>query len=224
MLKPEEIDQLTDTLSKSLVFKGVPTADLRTLVGAMEERHLTAKQILFRKDDINDTQMYILINGKLRIYTEDAEGNQLTLADYDTVHLFGDFSMLDERPRSATAEAVTDIDVLSLTRADFIRLLPECPDLGMVMLRNMTDRVRHITDYRVNVENFVSYLAKGNYDGALKQLETSSDDKKIQNMIADSVRMVREKLGALKFSAVQPAQVEPDPDDDATSPYLAVNR
>jgi CRP-like cAMP-binding protein len=186
----EFIDRLAATLSDSLVFKGVSVADLRTMLGMMEPQTVAAGSILFRKSDPGDT-MYVLTRGSLRIFTTDAEGNELTLADYAPVRLFGDFSMLDGKPRSASAQAVTEIEVMGLSRQEFLRLLPQCPDLGMVMIRNLTDRVRHITNYMNNVNRFVQKLAAGELEDALSAIALDTDDSAIRHMISTYVDMVR---------------------------------
>lgn len=189
-MTPEFIDRLAVRLSDSLLFKGVSTEDLRVMLGMMKAQTVAAGAVLFRKGEPGDT-MYVLTRGSLRIFTVDAEGHELTLADYEPVRLFGDFSMLDGKPRSASAQAVTEIDVLGLSREEFLRLLPQCPELGMVMIRNLTDRVRHITNYMNNVNRFVEKLAAGELEDALSAIALDTDDIAIKHMISTYVEMVR---------------------------------
>lgn len=189
-MTPETIDQLAETLKQSFIFKSVSVDDLKTMIREMEQQTFSAGTILFHKGDAGDT-MYVLLKGKLRIFTTDNVGNELTLTNYEPIRVFGDFSMLDQRPRSASATAVENIDVLALTRDDFVRLLPECPDLGMAMIRNLTERVRHITNYMMRVNAFADQIGKGDYEKALQEIALSSGDDEIQGLIAAYAEMVR---------------------------------
>ncbi|MBX3066706.1 MAG: cyclic nucleotide-binding domain-containing protein [Anaerolineae bacterium] len=189
-MTPESIDQLAETLKQSFIFKSVSVDDLKTMIRMMKAQTFSAGTILFHKGDAGDT-MYVLLKGKLRIFTTDNVGNELTLTNYEPIRVFGDFSMLDQRPRSASATALENIDVLALTRDDFMRLLPECPDLGMAMIRNLTERVRHITNYMMRVNAFAEQIGKGDYEKALQEIALSSDDDEIQGLIAAYAEMVR---------------------------------
>jgi CRP-like cAMP-binding protein len=186
----ENVDQLADSLKQSFMFKAVSLDDLNTMLRVMKRQSFKAGEPLFRKGDTGET-MYVLLKGKLRIFTVDNIGNELTLTNYEPIRVFGDFSMLDQQPRSASATAVEDIEVLALTRADFMELLPECPDLGMAMIRNLTDRVRHITNYMMRVNAFAEQLGKGDYEKALQEIALASDDDEIQGLIAAYAEMLR---------------------------------
>jgi CRP-like cAMP-binding protein len=189
-MNPQTIEQLAQTLRQSVVFRGVSINDLKTMIGVMKHQTFPANALLFKKGDTGDT-MYVLIKGRLRIFTADADGNELTLTNYEPVRVFGDFAMLDQDARSASAQAIDTVEVLGLTRTEFTRLLPECPDLGMAMIRNLTDRVRHITSYMTRIKTFVDRLGTGDYDAALKEIALHSDDDEIAGLISAFATMVK---------------------------------
>ena len=189
-MNPQMIEQLAQTLRQSLVFKGVSLEDLKTMIVVMKMQSFPANTVLFKKGDAGDT-MYVLLKGRLRIFTADADGNELTLTNYAPIRMFGDFSMLDQDVRSASAQAVDAVEVLGLTREEFTKLLPECPDLGMALIRNLTDRVRHITNYMTRVKAFVDRLGTGEYDEALKEIALHSDDDEIAGLISAFAKMVK---------------------------------
>jgi len=57
---------------------------------------------------------------------------------------FGEMSLLDGEPRSATVKAETDLRVLVISRANFWQLLREVPELTQKMLVNLSRRLRDL--------------------------------------------------------------------------------
>jgi len=55
---------------------------------------------------------------------------------------FGEMSLLDGEPRSATVKAETDLRVLVISRVHFWQLLREVPELTQQMLVNLSRRIR----------------------------------------------------------------------------------
>src|SRR5258708_39444843 len=121
---------IAEQIQASPLFKGVPLSDLEALVAAMQTASYPAQTTLFRKGDPGDT-MFIILSGKLRIFTYDADGHELTLTHYGPGRIFGDFSLLDQQPRSASAITEEPLEVLYLQRAAFMILLPKYPSIGL---------------------------------------------------------------------------------------------
>jgi CRP/FNR family cyclic AMP-dependent transcriptional regulator len=59
---------------------------------------------------------------------------------------FGEFALLDEAPRSASAEAIEPTETLTLHREDFMRFLRNNPDFALHVLRTLTQRVRNLNN------------------------------------------------------------------------------
>ncbi len=181
---------VTEQLKESALFKGIEIAGLEALVQAMKPQSFPEGAVLFEKDDPGDT-MYIILSGKLRIYTHDQEGNLITLTYFGATRIFGEFALLDQQPRSASAAAVEPLEVLALHRSEFLEFLPKYPAVGLAMLRNLTDRVRYITVYQNKIKEFAERISQGEYEQAIRELTAAStDDGDIQGMIAAFVQMV----------------------------------
>ncbi|MFN8561017.1 MAG: cyclic nucleotide-binding domain-containing protein [Anaerolineae bacterium] len=73
--------------------------------------------MLFRQGDPGEA-MLLITAGQVRIFLHDAQGNEITLRTVGR-QIVGEFSLLDHKPRSASASALTVLDVLVLQRADF---------------------------------------------------------------------------------------------------------
>jgi CRP-like cAMP-binding protein len=59
---------------------------------------------------------------------------------------FGEMSLLDDAPRSASVEALCDARVLALGRANFLGLLSRSPDLALSVIKELTRRLRQVDE------------------------------------------------------------------------------
>jgi len=78
--------------------------------------------------------MYIIVKGSVEITEEDNAGQKNTLAKLADGAFFGDLALLDESPRSASAVALEDSDIIGFFRPDFLDLLYKKPKLGIKVL------------------------------------------------------------------------------------------
>ena len=183
-----ELTAIAERLAEHVLFKGVDRANREALIRVMERRHFPKGAVLFRRGDPGSA-MYIILSGKVRIYTEDAEGNEFTIRYLS--EMFGEFSMLDQRPRSASVAVAEDLDVLILHRDDFTRYLREHPMVGLAMMRNLVERVRYTTTYLQHVIEATRRLASGDYDLVMQEVPEAETDQEIQALIQAFVRMVQ---------------------------------
>jgi signal-transduction protein with cAMP-binding, CBS, and nucleotidyltransferase domain len=123
---------IAEQLTGSPLFRGVDRADREALIKVMRSQSYPKGAVLFHKGDAGDS-MYIILSGRVRIFTHDAQGNEITIRHLS--EMFGEFSMLDQKPRSASASAAADLEVLVLHRDDFNAFLRERPLVGLSMMR-----------------------------------------------------------------------------------------
>lgn len=198
---------IADQLKQSPLFKSVEPEALEALVKVMTPKSFPANTVVFEKGDPGDT-MYIITAGRLRIYTHDEMGNLITLTYFEPVRVFGDFALLDQQARSASAAAVEPLEVLALTREMFFQFVREYPSLGLAMLRNLVERVRYITNYLNKVNDAITVLSSWDYERAIQELAVSStDDSDIKGLIGAFVQMVhsiREREAKLMADAELP--------------------
>src|SRR5215470_13639571 len=81
----------------------------------------------------------VITDGSVTVRTPVGAGTQLKLGDF-----FGEMSLLDGDPRSATIVASTDVRLLAVDRDHFWRLLEETPDLMQRILMILSRRVRRL--------------------------------------------------------------------------------
>lgn len=82
---------------------------------------------------------FVLIDGTVVVRTPISAAGELHPGDF-----FGEMSLLDGEPRSATIVATTPVRLLVVDRSHFWRLLEEAPDLTSRILMTLSRRVRHL--------------------------------------------------------------------------------
>jgi CRP/FNR family cyclic AMP-dependent transcriptional regulator len=115
---------VTDSLE---ILRGVPLfADLdeRSLQGVAvlaREEHRKAGEVLMLEGELG-AEFYVIVDGTVRI-----EGGGRTIRSMAPGGFLGEIALVERRPRSATATAVSDVTVLVLHQHEFDRLLETMP-------------------------------------------------------------------------------------------------
>ncbi|HLA41885.1 MAG TPA: cyclic nucleotide-binding domain-containing protein [Aggregatilineales bacterium] len=154
---PVEMEEITGQLQKIDLFRTVEISDLEALVTAMQEETYPEGTVLFRAGEIGEA-MYIIRSGRIRIYTHDLNGREITLTHYAQNEVFGELSPIDRRPRSASAAVIEPAKIFMLRREDLLNLLNERPQIGLAMIRNLTHLLRNTTTFleEFRPESFVT--------------------------------------------------------------------
>lgn len=128
-----QFDQLTndelDALSHHVLYRRVPPG-----------------MVLCKEGSVGDSLFYV-IEGRIEIKKETMDGRQTVLAQFNKGSTVGEMSLVEESPRSATAIALDEAEILILSRDNFERILKESPQVGVKILRNiaksLSTRLRH---------------------------------------------------------------------------------
>jgi len=106
-------------------------------------RHFNNGQVIFHHGDPGGL-LYIISRGKVKITHSTPEGQEALLAILGVGDFFGELALLDDSPRSATAEALEHTETLTLHRADFMRFIKSNPDFAMQVLQTMARHIRRL--------------------------------------------------------------------------------
>jgi CRP-like cAMP-binding protein len=128
-------------LSHVPVFEALEPGDLSRVAEVAVPRSLESGQVVFREGDDSDT-CYVVRSGHARAIRSHADGRTITLASFGPGDIFGELAMFDSEKRSATVEAVDDLDVVALLGADMRRLVHRHPEIAAKLLTSVTRRLR----------------------------------------------------------------------------------
>ncbi len=134
-----------DTLKAMELFAHAPSEILSSIWDRMEEVRLSAGAALFNTGDPGDG-LYLIIEGKLGILSGD-----VLLGTRGPGEYVGELALLDDSPRSATVEAITDALLLKLYREDFHQALTTSPQIVSALLRLLVQKIRNDTEQRAAI-------------------------------------------------------------------------
>jgi CRP/FNR family cyclic AMP-dependent transcriptional regulator len=123
------------------LFELLDDQESESLCGLMEDQHFAKGETIFSAGDAGDS-VYIVRSGKVQVFIENYEGHKIILRENDKGDVFGDISLLDGGPRTATAVAVEESDVLTLDRDNLLALVTKHPHAGLDLLTVMGQRLR----------------------------------------------------------------------------------
>jgi CRP/FNR family transcriptional regulator, cyclic AMP receptor protein len=123
------------------MFEGLSENDLRALADTLEEVRFEAGAAIFHQGDAGDA-MYIVADGEVNIHLPGEASRRVSLKDISRGEYFGELALFDEKPRSASALATTDVVLLKLRRITLETYLEHRPGAAMAILRTMTDYLR----------------------------------------------------------------------------------
>jgi signal transduction histidine kinase len=122
MSKRGEFMSIESMLSKVPLFSHLPDEMFQELASMGKEIEAEAGQIIYRQGDISNT-LHVILTGEVRVYKLDSQGNEIQLGILEAENFFGEMSIMDNKPHSATVECVTPCKLFVLDKLAFIELL-----------------------------------------------------------------------------------------------------
>jgi CRP-like cAMP-binding protein len=129
-------DQKITYLERVQIFEGCSNRQLRAIARIAEVQEGPAGEVLARAGDPGD-RFFVIVDGAARIEVSAQKQHRIGPGEF-----FGEMSLLDGEPRSATVIADTAVRLLVIHRRDFMSLLREVPALTQQMLVTLCQRVR----------------------------------------------------------------------------------
>jgi diguanylate cyclase (GGDEF)-like protein len=102
----------------------------------MTERRCERGDILFREGDKGD-EMYVVCEGSVGIYLTTEDSQEVMLSEIGAGSFFGEMSIIEQEPRSATCRALSEGRLLVLSADGFHTLTQKRPRIAMTVLRRM---------------------------------------------------------------------------------------
>lgn len=132
-----------DLLAQIPLFEGLSDDDRQVLGGRLTEKKFKAGELVFEKGE-KGSSMYIVISGSVQIFLPppDKDTPRVVLKDVRTGEYFGELSLFDDKPRSASVEATVDAVLLELTRDELGEHLQKSKGAALAILSEMANRLR----------------------------------------------------------------------------------
>ena len=134
-------------LKSSAIFHFTPEQELIDLAYIMNEQIMPIGTVLFEKGDEGDS-LYMIYKGSVRIHDGD-----YTIAVLGESEIFGELSLLDAEPRSATATTLEECTLLELSQHPFYEVLQNNPTILKGIMKTLCQRLRATDKNATEISN-----------------------------------------------------------------------
>lgn len=198
-----------DVLRPVELFQHLNDEQLSKLAAHSREVQFRKNAILMTEGDAGES-MYVIQSGLVKVFVSDEDGKELVLYEQGAGAVIGDIALLDDEPRSASVSTLDKTTALMIGKASFIQCLKESPEMGLGIIRSLTQRLRHATEgsrslaldnvYRRLADKLQELSATDAQVGEStvgKRLEKKYSHQELGNMIGASREMVGKVMAEL---------------------------
>lgn len=139
MLLKDEVEMLR----RVPLFSKIAPAKLKLLAFASERLNCRDGQNLFRQGDPGDAA-YVVLSGTADVLVN-ADGGEVKVADVEQNSIVGEIAILCDVSRTATVRATSRLEVLKISKENFLGLMNDFPDMAVEIMRVLADRLNHTT-------------------------------------------------------------------------------
>jgi CRP/FNR family transcriptional regulator len=135
-----------DVVRRAPLFAALDDEAQQALLGQMNSSRLERGDILFREGDQGDT-LYVIGEGKVKLGRTSADGRENLIAILGPGEMFGELSLFDPGPRTMTATAVAETQLMGLGNESLTMLLTGRPEVAKALLAALAARLRRTNEH-----------------------------------------------------------------------------
>jgi len=174
------------------LFADFEPAELEQLAALSRTRSMPKGNVIFYEDDPG-VSCYVIMSGKVKIVVNADDGREHILGVLYEGDVFGEMSLIDGQPRSASAICADDVQMVTIQRDDFLSLLRSNPDISLKLLVTLSQRLRAADR---NMESLAFLSAPGRVARLLLQLGKEHGVPGAEGVVFTSP-MTRQELASL---------------------------
>jgi CRP-like cAMP-binding protein len=134
-----------EVLSRAGLFHGVAPEAVEALAAALKYGDYSRGEVVFTEGEQGDT-LFIVLSGKVKIGRRAADGRENMLSVMGPSDMFGELSLFDPGPRTATATVLTEGRLASLAHTSLRPWINDRPEIAEQLLRVLARRLRRTND------------------------------------------------------------------------------
>jgi CRP/FNR family transcriptional regulator, cyclic AMP receptor protein len=138
---PVSTQEKAVVLGRVPLFAGISEDSMARLADVAGELEFPAGQHIVTQGQVG-SGLYIILEGSVRVFRGSTEIARLGPGEF-----FGELSVIDQRPRMASVEALEDTRCLALASWDLLRLLETDPALSLNLIRGLAGRLRALGEH-----------------------------------------------------------------------------
>lgn len=114
-------------------------------------------EFIFSEGD-KGSEMFIVLSGEVDIYVRSSDSSLLKVSTLKPGNFFGEMSLLEDLPRSASAVAATDLVLIAIDKNNLLDFIKEQPDMTFKILKGLSSRIRNLNEEISKLKSGVSPL------------------------------------------------------------------
>ncbi|MDP9225523.1 MAG: Crp/Fnr family transcriptional regulator [Actinomycetota bacterium] len=138
-------EEAASLLSATRLFGNLERDALLGLAARAVDRLYRRGQLIIYQGEPGDS-VFVIVEGLVKVVVSSEEGEEMVLVTLRPPDTFGELSLVDGGPRSASAEAIQPTRVLVITRSVLLEMLEQSPSLTEALLRSLGFLVRRLTE------------------------------------------------------------------------------
>ena len=111
----------------------------------LKEVQFSPGELLFEEGE-KSYHFFIITEGEVEVFKKNPDGHKIPLARITGVSSLGEFAMIDRKPRSASARALTAVTATRISESAYQHLLSELPEWSVAVMRGLVDRLRQMNE------------------------------------------------------------------------------
>ena len=136
---------MDENLRDAPLFKALDDEAATSLRKSMLLQELKKGQTLFKEGQTGD-RLYLVKSGKVKLSHASGDGRESVFMVLGPGDMFGELSLFDPGPRTSTAIAVTDSEILGLGHGDLKPWLQDRPEVAQALLQALAHRLRRTSE------------------------------------------------------------------------------
>lgn len=135
----------TSLFRKFALFAELDDQELGAIAAVAKSRHYAKDDVVFHADESGDV-FCLIQSGQVKVTMISPEGKEIILSLLGPGDFFGEMSLLDNEPRSATVIATESLDIATIWRSDFLQILSENFSITKKVLAELSRRLRNASN------------------------------------------------------------------------------
>jgi CRP/FNR family transcriptional regulator/CRP/FNR family cyclic AMP-dependent transcriptional regulator len=131
-------------LAKIALFERLDVADLERLETILVRETFPEGTVIFFEGDTSDS-LFGILAGSVKVFRTTDDGEECILDILGAHDVFGEYSLIDGQPRSASVATLEESTLLSISHRAFRTFVSDAPDVLWKVLESFTDRMRRQT-------------------------------------------------------------------------------
>ncbi|MFW5444092.1 MAG: Crp/Fnr family transcriptional regulator [Methylococcaceae bacterium] len=189
---------------KEIPFLSVLPDETITELASLAKKNSFPKHSFIITEGDETNSLYILLSGKVRVFSSDAQGKEVTLLIQTPISYFGELALLSTEPRSASVMSLEKCSCAIIAQSDFKRWLANHPDVAFSLIQDLAETVRRLTEKvkQLALSNVYERTVQALYEMATKQddiyvINSRPTQQELANMVGSSREMINKIMKEL---------------------------